>query len=76
FNPAWIEAATGTCAVVADEASPTGLPEEFWDIGVSVRLPGIEWNIRDLSARIPSIHQVLFQNRIMEERWSREIMGI
>ena len=76
FNPAWIEAAAGMCAVVADEAFPTGLPEEFWDMGVSVRLPGIEWDIRDLSARIPSIHQVLFQNRIIEERWSREILEI
>ncbi len=76
FKPTWIEAATGTCAVVADASSSTGLPEEFWDMGVSVRLPGNEWNIRDLSARIPSIHQVLFRNRIMEERWSREILGI
>ncbi|MCK4506306.1 MAG: radical SAM protein [Candidatus Aegiribacteria sp.] len=76
FKPTWIEAATGTCAVVTDEASPTGLPEEFWDTGVSVRLPGIEWNIKDLSAHVPSIHQVLFQNRIMEERWSREILEI
>ena len=76
FNPTWIEAATGMCAVVADEASPTGLPEEFWDMGVSVRLPGIEWNIGNLSSCIPSIHQVLFENRIMEERWSREILEI
>ncbi len=76
FNPTWIETATGTCSVAADAASPTELPEIFWDMGVSVRLPGIEWNIKDLSARIPSVHQVLFKSRIMEERWSREILGI
>ena len=76
FKPTWIEAATDTCAVVADATSPSGLPEDFWDMGVSVRLPGIEWNIRDLSASVPSIHQVLFRNRIMEERWSREILEI
>lgn len=76
FNPAWIEAAAGKCSIAADEVSPAELPEEFWDIGISVRLPGIEWNIKDLSAHVPSIHQVLFRNRIMEERWSREILGI
>lgn len=76
WNPEWIETATNICSVAIDVSKPSELPGELWDAGVYIRLPGTGWKIKELSASVPSKHQVLFRNRTMEVRWCREVLGI
>jgi radical SAM superfamily enzyme YgiQ (UPF0313 family) len=73
FSADWIAAAAASCTVVLDADSPDELIREFWDAGVCVRLPGINWDMNKLSSEVPSMHQVLFTNRQMEANWSRAL---
>lgn len=71
FRKDWIVSAAAICTVVIDAESPEELCAEFWKAGVSVRLPGNDWNMAELSIEVPALQQVFFVDRGMEESWSR-----
>lgn len=73
FHRDWIASAAAICTVVVDVDSPAELGSELWEVGVSVRLPGDDWNLTELSLEVPSLHQVLFRDKRMEESWSRTL---
>ncbi|MCD4702101.1 MAG: radical SAM protein [Candidatus Aegiribacteria sp.] len=73
FRRDWISSASTACTVVIDADSPAELSREFWDAGISVRLPGSDWNLTELSSEVPALHQVLFRDKCMEESWSRTL---
>ena len=70
FRTDWMVSAASLCTVVVDVDSPGELSGELWEAGVSVRLSGDDWNLAELSSEVPALHQVLFQDKCMEERWS------
>lgn len=71
FSAGWTEAAAGCCDVAVDVREPEELEARLWEAGVFVRLRGKLWKMPDLAERVPSIHQVLFGEREMEEAWAR-----
>lgn len=74
-DPGWMAALAGHCTVVVDAASPGELHPDLWKAGVCVRLHGDHWDMDHLASTVPSMHQVFFESRAMEERWSRT-MGL
>jgi len=73
FRMDWIVSAAAFCTVVVDVDSPAELGRELWETGVFVRLPGSDWNLTELSAKVLALHQVLFMDKGMEARWSRAL---
>ncbi len=71
FRRSWIMSAAAACTVVIDAGSPSELPDDLLEAGVSVRLPGCHWDLSSLSAEVPSLQQLFFMSRLMEENWSR-----
>ncbi|OPL17637.1 MAG: hypothetical protein AVO35_09420 [Candidatus Aegiribacteria sp. MLS_C] len=70
-DPGWLAALAGQCTVVVDTESPLELNEHLWEAGVCIRLHGEHWDMDRLSSMVPSMHQVFFESRVMEEAWSR-----
>ncbi len=73
FRTDWILSAAALCTVVLDADDPAELSRALWKAGVSVRLPGSDWNMTELSSEVPALHQVLFMDKGMEESWSRTL---
>ncbi len=70
FDPHWIVSAAVECTVAVDAGHPSMMPNSMWSKGVCVRLPGEDWDMAELASLVPSIHQVYFTERSMEEKWS------
>ncbi len=73
FRRNWIVSAAAICTVVIDADYPAELSRGLWRAGISVRLPGSDWNLTELSLQVPALHQVLFRDRCMEESWCRTL---
>jgi radical SAM superfamily enzyme YgiQ (UPF0313 family) len=75
IDPGWIISAADICTVIADVTAPYELDSVFRSAGVAVRLSGNEWDLPSLSSSLPADLQIFFENRSMEEEWSR-IQGL
>ena len=73
FNMNWLLAASETCTLALDRDHPSLMPEELWRSGALVRLAGTGWDMAELSSSVPSMHQVAFRERRMEEEWTRSM---
>jgi len=71
FSTNWMTAASANCTVVVNVNSPSELRNELWEAGVCVRLPGSNWDMKELSLLATSMHQVFFADRQMENSWSK-----
>lgn len=71
YNRDWVMNAAEECTVAVDVPDPSLLDADLWESGVCARLPGRDWDMGRLASRVPSMHQVLFMERDMEQRWSR-----
>ena len=70
FSNDWLASAAEISTVAVNADSPSKLKSELWYAGVSVRLPGNNWNLDELSAEVLTLQQVFFTDRQMEETWS------
>lgn len=71
YSRDWVGSISDECTVAVDVPEVDMLDADLWKSGVCVRLPGRDWNMETLASRVPSMHQVLFTEREMEEHWSR-----
>ncbi|MFO8183049.1 MAG: radical SAM protein [Candidatus Aegiribacteria sp.] len=71
FSRDWARSAAEECTVAVNVPDPSLLDADLWESGVCARLPGSDWDMGRLASSVPSMHQVLFAEREMEERWSR-----
>lgn len=71
YNRDWVKSAAEECTVVVDVPDPSLMDVDLWESGICARLPGRDWDMGRLASTVPSMHQVLFVEREMEERWSR-----
>ncbi len=70
FPTNWMIAASANCTVVVNANYPSELRDELWEAGICVRLPGSNWDMKELSSLVISMHQVFFSDRQMENNWS------
>lgn len=71
YSRDWVRSVAEECTVAVDIPDPDMLGADLWESGVCARLPGRDWDMVRLASRVPSMHQVLFVEREMEESWSR-----
>ena len=70
----WLMAIAAECPLVLDADHPGRLQYALLEAGAGVRLPGEKYDLGLLERSIPSLHQLYFSSRVMEERWSAAIL--
>lgn len=75
FPMEWLMVIAAECPLVLDADHPGKLPACLLEAGAGVRLPGDSYDLGRLERSIPSLHQLYFSSRTMEEQWSAAVLG-
>ncbi len=73
FPVEWLTDAARQCTVVLEAEYPSQISDELWNAGICARLPGVDWDLTRMESEVPSLHQVFFRERSMEELWTRKL---